>query len=885
MSPLLANGTRLGPYEVLAPIGAGGMGEVYRARDTRLDRTVAIKVLPPAFASNSQLKQRFEREARLISQLSHPNICTIHDFGQDSGVDYLVLEYLEGESLAERLAKGPLPVEKALRVAMEIADALEKAHKHGIVHRDLKPGNVMLTKTGAKLLDFGLAKTAAPAVDGDAPTMQKSLTAEGTIVGTFQYMAPEQLEGQNADARTDLFAFGALLYEMLTGKRAFEGKTRTSVIAAIVDRDPPPISQFQPLTPPSLVRLVRNCLAKDPDERWQTAHDVMLELRAIEEGDSTAGIPRRTSERRRRREWLAWSLAALFFAAAAIATIFHFSATPQPAETLRTSIVAPAGAMFDFAGDRAAALTISPDGRFVTFVGPAPDGISRLWIRRLDQLEAQPLAGTDHATYPFWSPDSSQIGFFSERKMKRVAPTGGAVVTITADVRDSRGAAWGPDGTIVYSHHWRSPLFRINAAGGKATPITKLDEARRETTHRYPHFLPDGKHFLYLVGSHIVETTSGENAIYVASLDGDKPPRLIMHARSNAVYAMGSLLFYLDGRLMAQPFDLDELAVHGQPVPLAERVRYERGFFRAVFSASAGGTLVYQHGGTQTNSELIWFDRSGKRLGTLGEPAEYFDVHLSRDGKQVISAIDDPSDLWLFDLVRGSRTRVTLGAFGEQSPVFSPDGTSVAYASDRTTLYDMFRKSLTGSAEVQLLGARAINEYPTDWTDRFIVYEHEDMGSKTQSDIWGLPLSGGAAIPLVQTAGVDLGGRVSPDGRWMAYSSNETGRAEVYVTSFPESRGKWQISQHGGLAPAWREDGRELFFISGSKVMAATVAAGETFDSRIPVELFSAHMKSLPPPFYDVSPDGNKFLVNVLPESATDPITVVTNWPAALQKK
>ncbi|MDQ3281083.1 MAG: serine/threonine-protein kinase [Acidobacteriota bacterium] len=876
---------RLGPYEIVAPAGAGGMGEVYRARDTRLDRTVAIKVLPAAFASNTQLKQRFEREARLISQLSHQHICTIHDVGNDQGIDYLVMEYLEGETLADRLGKGPLPVDKAVRIAIEIADALDKAHRQGIVHRDLKPANVMLTRGGAKLLDFGLAKTATPIIDGDALTMQKSLTAEGTIVGTFQYMAPEQLEGLNADARTDIFAFGAVLYEMITGRRAFDGKTRTSVIAAIVDRDPPPLSQVQPLTPPALERLVRNCLAKNADDRWQTMHDILLSLRAIEEGDSAAGVPRPVVERRRRREMLAWTLAALFFASAAIAGALAWKSRHVPAAVTRASVLPPKGTRFQFTGDGAADLTISPDGRYITFIAKT-DGVFRLWVRRLDRSDAQPLAGTEGAGYPFWSPDSKQIAFFARRKLKRVAPTGGAVVTITSEVIDSRGGAWGADDVIVYSHHWRAGLSKVSANGGKVTPVTKLDVSRHETTHRFPRFLPDGKHFIYLAGSHTAEATSGENAIYVSSVDGGAS-KLVVRARSNGVYAAGHLLYALEGKLVAQPFDPDDLAVSGDPVPIAESVRYDKGFFRAVFDASPTGTLVYQEGSSGSKTELVWFDRSGKRLGTLGQADEYFDVRIAPDGAQVAASVGDPADIWIFDVDRGVRARLTYEQYNEQSPIFSPDGNAVLFASDRTGLYDLLKRTLTGkSVETPVLNDRTPNEYPTDWTSGYIIYNREEIGSASQVDIWALPLDGRRPFPVLQSDALETDGRLSPDGRWLAYTMVESGAAQVYVTTFPEGAGKWQVSTNGGGTPLWRSDGRELFYIDTEqrRVMSAAVTTGERFEAATPVALFTVPLKVQPPPFYDVTPDGNRFLVNTLIDAEEPPITLVTNWTTELQK-
>ncbi|HVE73194.1 MAG TPA: protein kinase [Thermoanaerobaculia bacterium] len=877
---MISSGTRLGPYEILAPLGAGGMGEVYRARDTRLDRTVAVKVLPPAFASNPQLRQRFEREARMISQLTHPHICTMHDVGQHDGVDYLVMEYLEGETLAERLTKGPLPLEKAIKHAIEIADALDKAHRQGIVHRDLKPGNIMLTRGGAKLLDFGLAKPAAAAVDGNAATMQKSLTEEGTIVGTFQYMAPEQLEGAQADARTDIFAFGSVLYEMLTGKRAFEGKTRTSVIAAIVERDPPPISQFQPMTPPALERLVRNCLAKDPEERWQTAHDLLLGLRALADStDSGTGVPVAVAAKTRNRERVAWLLAALALIAAALAGAYAWRLRNAPVEVLRTSIVAPEGTNMSFLGDDAASLTISPDGKYVTFVARA-NGVPRLWVRRLDELTAQPLAGTDGATYPFWSPDSKNIGFFANRQVKRIPAAGGAVMMITTDVRDSRGGTWGANDIIVYSHHWRGALSRVSANGGKSTPVTRLDESRSETTHRFPRFLPDGEHFLYLAGSHSVDATSAENAIFVGSLRDDEQRKLLLNARSHAIYAGGRVLFWRDGKLMAQRFDAGELALEGEPSVVAGGVRYEKGFFRAVFDASNEGTLVYQRGGVQTQSQLVWFDRNGKRLGTVGEPGEIFDVRISPDGQQAIVAIEDPSDLWTYDLRRGVRTRVTSGSSGEQSPVFSPDGKTILYSSDARPLFDVMRRSLTiGSDERPLIAERNHNEYAWDWAAGYIVYEREDFEARTQADLWAMPENGGKPFPLVQTPALDSGARISPDGKWLAYASLESGTPEVYVTMFPRPAGKWQVSQGGGGVPAWRNDGKELYYVNGDAIFAVPVTAHESFDAGTPVQLFKANIKTIPPPFYDVAADGQRFLVNTLPDAERDePITLVRNW-------
>jgi predicted Ser/Thr protein kinase len=520
----LAQGTRLGPYEILASVGAGGMGEVYRARDTRLDRTVAIKVLPSHLSSNPEIRQRFDREARTISSLSHPHICALHDVGHQDGIDYLVMEFLEGETLTDRLSRGALPAEQVLRYSIEIADALDKAHRQGIVHRDLKPGNIMLTKSGVKLVDFGLAKLAAAGPANTSvsilPTQAgMNLTQEGTILGTFQYMAPEQLEGKEADARSDIFAFGAVLYEMATGKKAFSGKSQASLIASILSAEPPPISSVQPMTPPALDRVVKTCLAKDPDDRWQTAHDVMLQLKWIAEGGSQAGVPAPLVARRRGHERLAWGVAAVL-AVSTIALAAVQLARPRAAvRVVRSSLLPPEKTTYHFIGDAAGPPAVSPEGLQIAFTARDSSGKSLLWVRSLDSPVPRAVAGTEDAMYPFWSPDSKFIGFFAGGKLKKIEASGGPAFAL-CDAGDARGGTWNKDGVIVFEPHFRDPLFRVPATGGKAAPVTKFDESRRETTHRFPFFLPDGSHFLYLAGSHAVGTESELHAIYLGSLDG-----------------------------------------------------------------------------------------------------------------------------------------------------------------------------------------------------------------------------------------------------------------------------------------------------------------------------------------------------------------------------
>src|SRR2546426_797921 len=571
--------TRLGPYEIISSIGAGGMGEVYRARDTRLDRTVAIKILPEHLSSNPQLRERFDREAKAISSLSHPHICPLYDVGHQDGIDYLVMEHLEGETLAQRLKKGPLPPERALEYAIQIADALDTAHRRGVIHRDLKPGNIMLTKAGAKLLDFGLAKLggAHPAAAfsrlSALPTEDRSpLTAEGTIVGTLQYMAPEQLEGKETDARTDIFALGTVLYEMATGQRAFKGKSQASLIAAILTSEPPPISSLQPMTPPALDRLVKTCLAKDPDERWQSAHDLTHELRWIAEGGSQAGLPAplRAIRTGRERIWIAASV--LLGVAVVLLGILYARAGKVGQEVVRASIEFPPGSRFVFTSDVAGPPAISPDGRALVYGATDERGARRLWLQRLDTSDAHPLSGTEDAKYPFWSPDSRSVTFFAGGELKRLEVSGGLPVAICS-TGDGRGGTWGDDGTILFSPEYRAGLFRVPASGGEPAPVTRLDEATH-SSHRWPQLLPDGSHFLYLGISH--DRTKSENdALYWASLDG-RENRMLMRSGANAIYASGNLLYVRDTNLVAQPFDPARGELRGEPVTVASNVEYDR---------------------------------------------------------------------------------------------------------------------------------------------------------------------------------------------------------------------------------------------------------------------------------------------------------------------
>ena len=671
----LLAGAKLGPYEIVAPIGAGGMGEVYRAKDTRLDRTVAVKVLPQHLSSSAEVRQRFEREAKTISQLSHPHICALYDVGREGETEYLVMEYLEGETLSDRLAKGSLPLEQTLRFGQEIADALEKAHRQGIVHRDLKPGNVMLTKSGVKLLDFGLAKAMTPAAQKanltSLPT-QQALTEEGTILGTFQYMSPEQLEGKDADARSDIFAFGAVLYEMASGQKAFSGQSQASLISAILRDDPQPISLAQPTSPPALDRVVRTCLAKDPDDRWQSAGDLKRELRWIGEG-SHAGVamPPAAVGARPRAGRLPWILAAaLALAALALGGLLlrQRAVRPQP---IHAFLIPPPKTSFQLTGDIAAPFALSPDGSNVVFGAGG-----RLWNQSLRSGVATPLTGTEAALFPFWAPDGQQVAFFSAGKL-RIAEVAGGPVRAIADAPTPRGGAWGKDGTIVFSADFRGSLMRVAASGGPVTPVTRLDQ-KLHSTHRWPWFLADGKHFVYLAASHA--NPRSENAgIYVASLDGGEPKRL-MASYGSALAVPGWLLSVQDGSLMATRFDEGRLAVTGSAARVASDVNFDYGIWRGVFSVSQNGMLVFQRARDTGRGQLLWVDTSGKVLNTIGERTEAFALRIAPDGRRASVLEGDPNnDIWIYDLERGVRTRLTTDAQAQMSPVWSPDGSEILF--------------------------------------------------------------------------------------------------------------------------------------------------------------------------------------------------------------
>ena len=882
---MLNSGTRLGPYEIQRPLGAGGMGEVYRARDTRLERDVALKVLPADLSSDPSLRQRLEREAKAVSKLSHPHICTLHDIGHQDGVDFLVMELVEGETLEHRLIKGPLPPEQALRFAAQIADALAKAHKMGVTHRDLKPSNIMLTKAGAKLMDFGLAKESGHAPLADVLTEmtaeQAKLTVEGTIVGTFQYMAPEQLEGKEADARTDIFAMGELIYEMATGKPAFSGKSRASLIAAILTAEPAAMAALQPMTPPALERVVKKCLAKEPDERWQSASDLASDLNWIAEGGSQAVEAGRVPLRRKTWELMPWLLAgSLLLLLIGTGAAWWKASNGRSARPMYFHTSVPFSA-----ND----LAMSPNGRTLAMVAYSTQVNNyALLAHEVGSRRTTPLEGTQGASYPFWSPDGNFIGFFADGKLKKVDLSAGQV-QVLCDAPNGRGGTWNRDGVIVFAPDSLIGLYRVSARGGSPVEITKLDTAHLEQSHRWPAFLPDGKHFLYMAANFTRQT--GVNAIFLGSIDSEEK-RQIVSTDANAAYAEPGYLLYLrDKALMAQPFDSKNYVLSGDHHTLSDQVLYFPHVGRAIFSAFNGEVLVTQTGKVGSLSQLTWFDRNGKALGTIGTSGSYNNVRLSPDGQRVATDETDSDgwniDVWIHDLARGSTTRLTFDPSLDTTPIWSPDGKRILFVSNRNLGFRVYLKNSDGSGseeEMADLGSN-LQVNPWDWSR-----DGKYMLVRKKSEVWYLAWPDRTPKPLFQAKWTIRNAQFSPDGRWIAYSSNETGNMEVYVSPFPGVNGKWQVSAAGGEEPRWRQDGRELFYVSADgKMMAVPVKTTAGFEGGTPIALFQTRRRqpiSAQDVFsYDVSGDGKKFLIATkVDEANAAPLSVLLNWTSEIEK-
>jgi eukaryotic-like serine/threonine-protein kinase len=888
----LSPGNRLGPYEIVAPLGAGGMGEVYRAKDTRLGREVAVKVLPRHLSANPEIRARFEREAKTVSSLSHPHICTLHDVGREGDTDFLVMELIEGETLAARLTKGPLPFAEVLKVGAQIADALGRAHRAGVMHRDLKPGNVMLTKSGAKLMDFGLARATGlgPASEmTGSPTVAGPLTAEGTILGTFQYMAPEQLEGKDADSRADLWALGCVLYEMTTGRRAFEGATQASLISAIMRDAPRPMTDLAPMSPPALERLVRHCLAKDPEDRIQTAHDVRLQLEGIAEPGSQHGVaaaasgPSLTTRGAGTRERVAWILAALVTAIAAglawkISRLAPHAAAIAP---VHFTVTAPLHARLSMLSDDA---QISPDGMTLAFVAADQSGTTRLWLRDLGGVKAHSLEGTENASHPFWSPDSRLLGFFAGGRLKRVGLAGG-FPEILCDAPNPRGGTWGQGGDIVFAPQAMGGLSRIAAAGGEPVEILSPDASRKETGIRFPSFLPDGKHFTFVS----MPRRQGSYDVYLGSL-ATKERILLMRAGAAPVWAEpGYLITIRNRRLVAQRLDADARKVLGEPVEFGDAPAPYGSDAISVVSASRTGILALSSS-RLSDTQVSWYDRAGKRLSVLPLPAaRWMGVGISPDGRRAMigkPTSGDEGDWWLVELESGVARPFAAGTLSSAA-VWSPAGDRVAYQASKSGPGDIYVKSIDGDGgEQPLVTSEVLFKNPNQWTPdgKYVTFEQPDPN--TGWDIWRVPVDGDRKPePLILTAGNQRGGWVSPDGRWIAYTSDESGRDELYLQTYPVADRRLQVTTTGLAAYAlvgWSRDGRELV-VYDDRVRVIEVETGATLRAGTPRELFP-----IPSGVYGfaAAPDLQRFLV-VEPVEEPEPaaIELVLNWAAAVEKR
>jgi eukaryotic-like serine/threonine-protein kinase len=881
-------GQRLGPYEIGALIGSGGMGDVYRARDTKLGRDVAIKILPAVFTADADRRARFEREARLLAALNHPHIGAIYGFEDREGVYALILELVEGQTLAQRLRAGPVPIPEALTIARQMADALEAAHEKGIVHRDLKPANIAITPDGVvKVLDFGLAKAGQPgqaggaggagqAGDGDdltrAPTVTSGGTHEGLILGTGAYMSPEQARGKAVDKRTDIWAFGCVLYQMLTGRKAFAGDTVSDTIAAILDREPD-WSALPETTPSTIRRLLQRCLEKEPKRRLRDIGDAQLEL------DDPAPA-RVTSSNATRREAAAWSAAAVGLLGALAVAGYALSRAPVPPRAARFHVLPEEEGSIS-------AVAFSADGRRLAFVGVAANGQRRLWVRPIDSLASQVIAGTEGASLPFWSPDGRFIAFFAQGKLRKVASGGGAS-QVLCDAESGNGGTWSAAGTILFAPATDRGLFQVSADGGTPTPVTTPREG--QAGHRFPQFLPGGRRFLFLAQA----GQQAQGGIYVGSLDS-KETVLLLETDVRAQYAQpGYLLFVRSNALMAQAFDVTATRLSGEVTSIAEDISYDAGGGAADF-AVAEGLLAYRER-ARNRRELVWLDRTGKKVADAGAPADYIHPWLSPDEKRAVVEVVDPDDgahaVWMLDLVRGSRSRFVGGPAASHFPVWSADGRRILFSSDRSGPWSLFARASTGTGADEELLTLPTSTNATDWSrdGRFVIYQTN--APATRSDVWALPVTPRAQpFPVAHSAAAERQAQLSPDGRWVAYVSDDSGRDEVVVQGFPEATDKVTVSIAGGSQPQWRRDGRELFYLSMDlKLMAVDVhATASSFDTAVPRMLFelgdlrgelSARNNFMP------SADGQRFLINrFLTGRGSRPIVVVLDWAAVVRHR
>ena len=866
----LTSGSRLGPYEVLDAVGAGGMGDVYRAKDVRLDRTVALKTMKGAFT------ERFEREAKAISSLNHPNICTLYDVGQHDGSGYLVMEYIDGKPIA-----GPLPVDQAIAYGIQICEALSAAHKKGITHRDLKPANILITKQGVKLLDFGLAKLAPAAGNGSSAGTPQSgelatmaaLTGAHMVVGTPQYMAPEQIGGGDVDARTDIFAFGCVLYELLTGKPAFEGKSASSIMASVLATTPRPVSEVVTLSPPALDRIVARCLAKDPDDRWQTARDVAAELQWVAQGGSQVGLPAVVTVRRKTREGLSWGVSAVAVLAAVGFGIAWARRAPEPLEITRFAIPLPDGT------SNPTTPQISPDGRKVVFVAGDADGKRQVWLRTFDSLTPRALSDADANTRPFWAPDSRSIAFVVEGKLRRQDVMGGPAQTICDAPRGSDGT-WNADGVILFDGRTNDPIWRVPASGGIAKVEVAENPAKGITNPGWPEFLPDGRHYLF------TRDLGGAQELVVGLLDSqDVTP--LFKVGSRVEYAEpGYLLFVRENTLVAQKFNAGTVKVEGDATPIGEGLGVDA-VGLASFSVSRNGVLAFREG-ELGGRRLVWMDRTGKEAPAIDGISDFRDTSFSPDGKRLAfdagsSASSD--DIWIRDFARGVTERFTFDPAIEQTPVWSPDGRQIAYTSRAKGRGDLYVKDASGAKDAQLLLQDADFKLATDWSrdGKYLLYSAQAAGS---FDIYALPMTetDRKPFPVVKTEFIEYFATFSPDSRYIAYSSNASGRMEIYVQEFPEAKSRAQVSTNGGTEPFWRADGTELFYRAGGRIMSVPVQLTPSFSAGPPVQVLQTTFASVTlRGHYRPSADGQRFLLLApLGRDSTKPASIVMNWTVAL---
>jgi len=897
----LVPGTKLGPYEIVSPLGAGGMGEVYRAKDTKLGREVAIKVLPQAFADDHERLARFEREAKVLASLNHPNIASIYGFEDSASVGALVMELVSGQTLAERLREGALPLDEVLPIAKQIAEGMEYAHERGIVHRDLKPSNIKLTSDGGvKILDFGLAK----AIEGDpgssdlstSPTISRMATQAGIILGTAAYMSPEQAKGRPADRRADIWAFGCVLYEILSGAEAFSGESLTDILAAVV-RGEPDWNQLPAKTPVRIRELLRRCLEKDPKKRLQAIGEARIALEnylADPKGtEATSETVTRAEAQRVAKKWKSravWGTVGAFALAAALVagwnSYFRTQRPEMEARAIRSLIKPTASSSYQF-DNWSSGFALSPDGRWITYVAKTPEGKTALWLRAIDAIQDKPLQGTEKGEYPFWSPDSRFIGFFAEGKLKKLE-IGGSTVSVICDAPVPRGGTWNHEGLILFSPAPASPLMGVSASGGTPVAITSLLSKDNENSHRWPYFLPDGEHFLYLSLRGLSARDNPTNTIQVGSL-GSKEHKTLLKSDGNVIYASGYLLYLRQGALVAQPFDLEKLELRGEAVAIAEQVASDIRSL-GLFSASQTGLLTYLDGTLSSRRQLTWRDRDGKKLGNLLEPDLYLDPKFSPDGKKLTFQLGAKAvDVWMYDLASQVKTRLTFATPGKENNMFatwSPDGRSLIYLSYGEGKYSIHHKALDGSGvdEVVLEEASEIRPVPFTWSPdgKLVAYHQLKEGKRS---IWMLPLTGEHKPYLFQEGGYRP--QFSPDGKWVSYCSDDPGVPEVFVVPFPGPGGKSQATTDGGCQVRWGKNGKEIYFLGRDRMLMT--ADVKTTDSSFQVlglrPLFESHIVDPTSYNYDVTTDGQRFLCNESLEQSTAELTLVVNWTAELKTK